>query len=141
MMRMRFAGRAAMVLAVCLLAAGATSATARRIRFNVLEILATWAPITLTLQEGLAVIRCNLTLEGRLDREVIDKVVGSRIGTITRARISHPCAREFAWVYNGTEWNEVLSFTLVNFLPFHIKYLGFTGTLPNIQALNISIDD
>ncbi|MGN6189049.1 MAG: hypothetical protein ACTHOE_09130 [Conexibacter sp.] len=69
---------------------------------------------------------CAVTLEGSLHSRTIQKVAGTLIGYITRADLG-PCA--------GTGTATILTETL----PWHVRYLAFSGTLPNITRLIINV--
>jgi len=68
-----------------------------------------------------ATTTCELTLEGSLHSRNMAKVAGSLIGYITRADLG-PCAAGSATIQQGT-------------LPWHVRYSGFSGTLPEISSI------
>jgi hypothetical protein len=68
---------------------------------------------------------CRLTLEGSLHTRTIGKVAGTLIGYITAANLG-PCQEG-----QGTILRETL--------PWHVRYLSFTGTLPAITSLAINV--
>jgi len=70
-------------------------------------------------------ITCQVTLEGSLHARTIAKTVGSLIGYITAAVLG-PCAEGQATILRET-------------LPWHARYLAFTGTLPNIVTIRINV--
>jgi hypothetical protein len=70
---------------------------------------------------GSASTKCQLTLEGSLHARTIAKVLGSLIGYITRATLG-PCVTGTATILTAT-------------LPWHVKYSGFQGTLPEITSV------
>jgi hypothetical protein len=72
--------------------------------------------------------RCALTLEGSLHARTISKVASNLIGYINRADMAE-CS-----TMNLFE-NRVLRETL----PWRVQYRSFTGLLPNIGSLSISI--
>jgi hypothetical protein len=65
-------------------------------------------------------VRCPMTIEGPLHARVF-KIVGSLVGSITRAS-SGMCSQGAATVLGET-------------LPWHLRYAGFQGTLPNITSV------
>ena len=70
---------------------------------------------------------CPLTTEGSFHSRSTVKSVGSLIGYITRATLG-ACASGSATIQQLT-------------LPWHIRYLAFTGTLPNIISIKANIID
>jgi len=68
---------------------------------------------------------CAVTLEGSLHTRTITKTVGSLIGYITRASLG-TCSALTATILTAT-------------LPWHARYAGFEGTLPNILRLRTDI--
>jgi hypothetical protein len=65
-------------------------------------------------------LRCPLTMEGSVHSRTLAKVGGSLIGYITRAAFAESSC-------SGSTWR-----VRTETLPWHVTYLGFTGTLPNI---------
>jgi hypothetical protein len=70
---------------------------------------------------GGASFNCRVTLEGSLHARAIAKVLGSLIGYITRGTLGS-CITGTATILTST-------------LPWHVKYSGFEGTLPEIRSL------
>jgi hypothetical protein len=68
---------------------------------------------------------CQVTLEGSLHSRTIAKVAGSLIGYINRA-ILGPCSSGTATILSET-------------LPWHVRYLSFSGTLPSISSIRINV--
>jgi hypothetical protein len=64
---------------------------------------------------------CRVTLEGSLHSSTIDKTAGTLVGYITRTIVNN-CVAGGATVQNET-------------LPWHIRYSGFEGALPNIRSI------
>ena len=89
---------------------------------------------------GPVTVRCGVTLEGSFHTRTIAKTIGSLIGYITRVIVRRPCTNGSAWAHNG-EANEVLGGTFSNNLPWHVHYNGFEGTLPNISAIGLLLDE
>lgn len=123
------------VAASLLLAAVVSTASAGRLSVSNQNIRATWASIEFNA-EGLAVIRCPLTLEGSFHTRTIAKTARALIGAVTRAIVNQAgCSNGIGAPFNGTErYNGT---TTPNTLPWHITYESFTGTLPNITAINL----
>jgi hypothetical protein len=68
---------------------------------------------------------CQVTLEGTLHSRTIAKVAGALIGYITRAELG-PCTSGSYTILRET-------------LPWHVRYLGFTGTLPTITSMRANV--
>jgi len=68
-----------------------------------------------------ATTRCALTVEGSLHARTLAKVAGSLIGYITRVDLG-ACEAGTATVLTTT-------------LPWHVRYSGFEGLLPNITSI------
>jgi hypothetical protein len=121
----------AALTATLLLGLAVTSATARRLEisnqgFRIVYLLE--EPLELSNNVGLATVRCGITLEGTLHSRTIQKISGSLIGYITRA-ILHPaerCTGGTASIFTET-------------LPWHVRFLTFEGTLPNITSVSVAI--
>jgi len=124
-----------------MLAFAVSAAPARNLSVSNQNLRVVWNPLTFN-GEGLVEARCRVTLEGSFHYTTIVKRERALIGLITRAIIPvHPCERENAWIYNGTERNELLgNTTLTNSLPWHLTYESFRGTLPNITSINVLLD-
>jgi hypothetical protein len=101
------------------------SATARNLSISHGELFnAVWRPVTFA-SGGAAAGICNLTLEGSFHYKTALKVRESLLGYITRA-ILRECTEGSATI-------------LTTNLPWHIRYQGFEGTLPNISAIRIRL--
>jgi hypothetical protein len=74
-----------------------------------------------------ATIRCRVTLEGSFHSLTVTKVSGQLIGAVTRAIFDEP---------NCTGGKQR---ALSEKLPWHVKYISFTGTLPNITRVTIAL--
>lgn len=125
-------------LATVALAAMVHVASARELTFSNQSIRAVWAPVFVIVpMSPAAEFRCLLTLEGSFHSRTIGKAPGNLIGLITRAIVGHPCGGEGEmWVHNGTE--RVLGGEApATSLPWHMKYLAFSGTLPSISEVRI----
>ncbi|MGN6187265.1 MAG: hypothetical protein ACTHOE_00055 [Conexibacter sp.] len=78
-------------------------------------------------------------MEGTFHSRSFAKTRGLLIGYITRARVAHEtCARGDFFALNG---EEVLEGNVVpQTLPWNVRYESFTGTLPNIGSITVSIE-
>jgi hypothetical protein len=110
----------AAVGATVLLGTLVSGASARNLSFDNQRLRATFREVRFHLP-GESTVTCELILEKTLHRLTMPKVVGSLIGYITSA-ILGPCQNGGASIQRET-------------LPWHIRYSGFQGTLPNITSL------
>jgi len=115
-----------------------STASAGRLSISEQNIRAVWS--ALEFEASGITIRCSITVEGTFHYRSIIKVERSLIGYVTRGIVRRPCTGGTSWAYNGTETNEVLGGTFANSLPWHNTYEGFSGTLPSIQSVSMSID-
>lgn len=109
--------------ATMLLSGLAASAKARTFSSTSQTWRASFREIRLAMPFGTG--NCQITLEGSLHSRTMAKVVGSLVGYITRADVG-PCASGRKTILRET-------------LPWHIRYLSFTGTLPNITSIRYNI--
>ena len=73
------------------------------------------------ITSGFGTYRCNLTLEGSLHTRTMVKTIGSLIGYINAANMA------------GCTFLETR--VLRETLPWHVRYSGFTGILPEIRSI------
>jgi len=125
----------AAMTAAALLASLAGSASARNFSVTNRNFRVTWTPLITAEPFGFFTVRCNMTMEGSFHENTIPKVLETLMGYITRAIASHPCTNGEGWVWNGTEG----ALTGASSLPWHIRYAGFTGTLPSISGIRINL--
>jgi len=109
---------AAMLLA---LAVGSTSA--RNLSVNEQSLRVVWTPAEFIA--GGRTARCNLTLEGRFHYRTIVKREGALTGFINSV-IANTCSGGSTTILTST-------------LPWHLTYGGFTGTLPNITGVRMTV--
>jgi len=121
--------------AAALLASLAGSGSARNFSVTNKNFRAVWTSLTFREPFEFFNVRCNVTMEGSFHENTIPKVLESLIGYVTRAVFSHPCTGGEGWAWNGTEG----ALTGASSLPWHIRYQGFTGTLPNISTIGITL--
>jgi hypothetical protein len=109
--------------ATALLAPIVGAASARNLSFSSQTIRATWTAMEFIQRSAGVTLRCPATLEGSLHARTIAKVLNTPMGYITRAAFREAsCSGGSIRVRSET-------------LPWHIRYLGFTGTLPNITSI------
>jgi hypothetical protein len=106
-----------------LLGALAGAASARNLSVSSQNFRATFTSIAISHEGGS--IDCPVTLEGSLHARSFPKVAGSLLGYITRADLG-PCRQGRATILRET-------------LPWHIRYLSFSGRLPDIESLSVNI--
>ncbi len=114
--RLAFAGLAAMLL----MAFAVNAASANNLSVSNRNIRIVWESLEFE-NSSQALARCPVTLEGSFHESTIRKVLDTLIGYITRAAVG-TCATGHATVLQAT-------------LPWHIRYMGFAGTLPRITAV------
>jgi hypothetical protein len=77
-------------------------------------------------------------MEGSFHSATLSKVCGQLVGYVTEATFGHPCVGGEAWALNGIE--RLPNGTIPpSTLPWHIRYNGFTGTLPNITGIRLQL--
>ncbi|HEX7289664.1 MAG TPA: hypothetical protein VF250_00940 [Conexibacter sp.] len=109
----------AIVGATVLFGALATAASARNLSTSNQQIRANFREIRFSGLFGTT--NCQVTIEGSFHERTTAKVVGRLVGYISRAAMG-PCATGTVTILNET-------------LPWHVRYSGFTGSLPNITAI------
>jgi hypothetical protein len=100
-----------------------SSASAGRLSISNQAIRSQWRSVEFGGPFGTT--RCQLTLEGTLHSRTMVKTIGSLMGYITRA-ILGPCATGAATILTET-------------LPWHDRYSGFNGILPEITSLIVHV--
>lgn len=113
--------------AALLLSMAITTASAREFRLDEQRFRVTWTSLEF-VEPSLGIrILCPVTLEGSFHSATLRKVVDSLIGHVTRAEVNSSACR------NGT------ATVLRETLPWHITYGGFSGALPNITGIRVSL--
>ncbi|HEX7289912.1 MAG TPA: hypothetical protein VF250_02185 [Conexibacter sp.] len=109
--------------AIAVMALSIGSASARNFSVSNQNIRAVWTRRNLSEPFGVTT-SCPVTLEGSLHSRTIAKVTYALIGYITRATVGPPasCVGGEATILGGS-------------LPWHVRLLGFDGTLPDITRL------
>ena len=108
---------------LCMLAVVST-ASANRLSVTEHEFRAVFNNLQAQTDSGYF-ITCNVTIEGSLVGRTIAKTVGSLAGRITRATVG-TCSQNSLII-------------LPESLPWHLTYVGFTGTLPAINLVNANV--
>jgi hypothetical protein len=101
-------------------------ASANRIATSNQSFRVTWNSLEFIGFEFVEAIRCPVTIEGSFHSRTISKVLEALVGYITRAIVGTPCT-------GGT------ATALTASLPWHIRYNGFTGTLPEIREIHLRL--
>jgi hypothetical protein len=115
----------ATVAATILLGAVVGSASARNFSISNQFLTATFRRVTFE-GPGLTIV-CEVVVEGSFHRRTTAKRVGSLVGYLTSAAFgAGGCEAGRATILRET-------------LPWHIRYLGFAGTLPNITSIIANI--
>jgi len=125
----------AALAATAAMAAIGGSATARNLSISNQQFRVTYRSLEFL---GSGTVRCAVTFEGSFHTRTIIKTLRSLIGHITRATVKRPCNGGEEFVFNGVERLEPT--TLANTLPWHVRYEGFGGTLPNITSVRLSFE-
>lgn len=89
------------------------------------------------------VIRCPMTLEGSFHSSTIAKVSGALIGMVTRAAVAEARCATVVRTYEEGVFEEAPSEgrlqVLTATLPWHVRYLSFSGSLPAITEIGLSV--
>ena len=113
----------AVVGASVLLGALVSSASARNLSNSSTGNRATWT--RMDFNGGFGTVECEVVLKGSFHTRTSAKNTSTLLGYITEANVNR-CARGSATVNRGS-------------LPWHRRYRGFTGTLPNITTLSETV--
>jgi hypothetical protein len=108
---------------LCMLAVAGT-ASAGRLSVTEHEFRAVWTGLQAQTDSGYF-ITCRVTIEGSLVGRTIAKTVGALVGRVTRATVG-TCSENTLIILQAS-------------LPWHLTYVGFTGTLPNIQSVRANV--
>jgi len=125
----------AALTAAALLASLVGSASARSFSVTNRNFRAVFRPLTFQEPFNFFRVTCNVTMEGTFHENTIPKVLETLLGYVTRVGVTHPCTGGEGWAWNGTEG----ALTGASSLPWHIRYQGFTGTLPNITTIRVNL--
>jgi hypothetical protein len=104
-----------------LMAIAISAASANRLATNEQQVRLIFSPMVFTGEGIEPPVRCPVTLEKSFHSKTIAKVLESLIGYVTKVTVG-TCTGGTARANTET-------------LPWHIRYGGFTGTLPNIVTL------
>jgi hypothetical protein len=122
-------------IAMLVLAVAAGAASANKLSFSSQRYRVTWTSLS-GVGGGLEV-ECVVTVEGSFHSATIAKTRGLLIGNITKANVG-PCGGAGRiYALNGVE--VLLGRTVINTLPWHVKYESFEGTLPRFETVRLNI--
>jgi hypothetical protein len=114
----------AAAVAAAALGAIVSTTSANRIALSEQLFRATWSNIRFI---GFALIECHLTIEGSFHSRTGSKILENLVGYVTRSIVAE------------TQCTGASARILTEALPWHIRYGGFTGTLPQINTMRIRI--
>jgi hypothetical protein len=120
---------AALIAVVALAVASAGATASRSISANPGGSITGTSAGTLTFAEGGLEVQSHVTLVGSLHR-VIPKIIGWLAGLIRSCRSDRGTANVFVLPVNI-----LCELTL----PWHVRYNGFTGTLPRIATIRLIV--
>jgi len=127
-MHARTAGALAAIIAAFVLAYAVGAASARSIAPSHESFRITWTELKFFDEGGARLsTTCPVTMEGSFSMRTILKVPNSLIGFITRA------------IAKETSCTEGPARFLPETLPWHLRYIGFSGTLPAITRIRVAI--
>jgi hypothetical protein len=116
--RLLLAGLAAALL----LSAAVTSTHARDLSISNQGIRIVWSRVRMGSTSGINV-ECPLTLEGRFHSSTVHKTIGALVGFVTRGTVVPGSCTGGRTTINQEA------------LPWHVRYNGFSGTLPTITLV------
>jgi len=121
----------ASLTATALLAIAVGTASAGHLSTSNQNFRVTWTSLELTNTINNEVVLCEVTLEGSFHSATIAKTSGLLVGYVTRANLAGGgrearCTGGSATIHQET-------------LPWHIRYRGFTGTLPNPSGVVLGL--
>jgi hypothetical protein len=112
------------IAAALLLSFAVGTSSANRLSVSNRNFRIIWTPLALNPGN----VRCNVTLEGSFHSATINKTVGALVGYVSRASVAAPaeCTNGEATIAQES-------------LPWHVRYRSFTGTLPRITGVSLSL--
>jgi hypothetical protein len=121
------------IVAAALLAAATSTASARRLEVSNQGIRAVWPNLVLAASSAgeNPSVTCSVTLEGTFHSRTFTKVSGALLGYITRAITNENACRGSSSIPGAK------ATVLLESLPWHIDYLSFEGSLPNITGISL----
>jgi hypothetical protein len=101
-----------------------SAAPAVRLALSGQQFRATWNKLQF---QGFVTIECHVTIEGSFHSRTISKVLEALVGYVSRVTV------------DSTNCTNGSARALTELLPWHIRYGGFTGTLPDITGINLRL--
>jgi hypothetical protein len=101
-----------------------SASSANRIALSGQQFRATWNNLKF---RGFVIVECHVTIEGSFHSRTISKVLEALVGYVSRVTVDETRCT------NGS------ARALTETLPWHIRYGGFTGTLPIITGINLRL--
>jgi len=112
--------------ATLLLSLAVGGASANRLSLSENQFDIRWGALEFVPSSG-STVRCPVTLLGTFHSQTIRKVINNLIGAVDHAVVANAlCVGGRATVLTAT-------------LPWHVRYNGFTGTLPNITGVGLTL--
>jgi hypothetical protein len=119
--------------AAALFASLATSASARNFSLSNRNIRMVWSEVRpLEFVTEVGTIRCRVTLEGSFHCATISKVAEALLGYLSRGTVEPATC-------NDSGGNSVQAQIRQETLPWHIRYVSFSGTLPRVRIRDRAI--
>ena len=117
----------ACLMATAFMAGVVSSASAGHFSVDERGFRITWRELNLTDPIVRVGVHCPITMEGSFHSATIQKTPEALIGYVSRATVGNQaCTGGHATVLQES-------------LPWHVRYIGFTGALPNITRIRTSI--
>ena len=117
----------ASLTATAILAMAISSASANRLSVSNNRLWrVTWTSLRFLNNVNTNTVLCPVTLEGSFHSATIVKTIGALLGYVTRASLINNCTGGHATIRTET-------------LPWHIRYRGYSGTLPNITLIILGL--
>jgi hypothetical protein len=116
------------VVAVLCVGFEVTAASANRLSSSSGRIRAVWAALNLrNTGSGTVNVVCPVTIEGSFHSATMRKVRGALVGNVSRATtVSGACTNGRVTIAQ-------------EHLPWHVRYAGFTGTLPRLSGVALDL--
>jgi hypothetical protein len=121
----------AALAAAILLAAAVGTASANRISLSNRNIRVAFNPLIFTSSPEGTTISCPVTIEGSFHSATLAKVANALVGFISRASVGKPSCTSEPSGYDALVDQSSL--------PWHIRYVSFSGTLPLFTAVRLSL--
>jgi hypothetical protein len=101
-----------------------STSSANRLALSGQQFRATWNALRFI---GFVTVECHVTIEGSFHSRTISKVLEALVGYVSRVTV------------DSTNCTGGSARALTETLPWHIRYGGFTGTLPTIETILLRV--